>query len=218
MKKIIISEISDSDQRLDKFLKKFFPNIALGAMYKMLRTGKIKVSGKKKEQNYRLALGDEIDIFLTDEEILSLQKVEKNADNEAKTEKNFKKVDIVYQDEFILIVNKPAGMNVHPGDHKTTEISLIEHIHDILGKKYNSLTFKPSLVHRIDRDTSGCVLIALQKNILEKLLSELQNHKIEKVYHAVVIGKPKKPRDTISAKLLRRENAKNEAKVIVSDT
>lgn len=78
------------------------------------------------------------------------------------------------------------------------------------------MTFKPSLVHRIDRDTSGCLIVALQKNILEKLLGELQNHKIEKIYHAIVVGKMPKPRDTIDAKLLRRENAKNEAKVIVS--
>lgn len=90
-------------------------------------------------------------------------------------------------------------------------------MHDTLGKRYNSLTFKPSLVHRIDRDTSGCLIVALQKPILEKLLAELQNHKIEKIYHAVVFGKMPKPRGTIDVKLLRKEDAKDEAKVIVSD-
>lgn len=213
MQKITISEHSDADQRLDKFLKKFFPNLALGAMYKMLRTGKIKVSGKKKEQNYRLTFGDEIEIFLNDEEISALQKVAKNPEA---SKKQKSPLEIIYQDDFLLIVNKSAGVNVHPWDHKTSEVSLIEQIHDFLGKKYNSLTFKPSLVHRIDRDTSGCLIVALQKNILEKLLSELQNHKIEKIYHTIVVGKMPKPRDTIDAKLLRRENAKDEAKVIVS--
>lgn len=72
-------------------------------------------------------------------------------------------------------------------------------------------------MHRIDRDTSGCVIIALRKHILEKLLQELQNHRIEKVYHAIVVGKMPKSRGTINARLLRQENAKNEAKVIVSD-
>ena len=87
----------------------------------------------------------------------------------------------------------------------------------MLGKQYNSLTFKPSLVHRIDRDTSGCILIALKKNVLENLLAQLQNHSIEKVYHTIVIGKMPKPRGTIDQKLLRKESARDEAKVIVSD-
>jgi 23S rRNA-/tRNA-specific pseudouridylate synthase len=65
-------------------------------------------------------------------------------------------------------------MNVHPGDHKSEEASLIELVHDYLGSKYSTLTFKPSLVHRIDRDTSGCILIAKEKKTLESLLSELQ--------------------------------------------
>ncbi len=219
MQTIIINQESDADQRLDKFLKKFFPNLALGAIYKMLRTGKIKVSGKKKEQNYRLILGDEIQIFLTESEISELQKTEKKQEKSPQI-KNFSKnprLEILYQDEDLLVVNKESGINVHPWDHKTTEISLIEQLHDVLWKKYNSLTFKPSLVHRIDRDTSGCLIIALQKNILEKLLSELQNHRIEKIYHAIVCGKMPKARGTIDVKLFRQENAKNEAKVIVSD-
>ena len=61
-------------------------------------------------------------------------------------------------------------MNVHPGDHKTKEISLIERVQDMLAQKYDSLTFRPSLVHRIDRDTSGCILIAKEKRALEQLL------------------------------------------------
>lgn len=101
---------------------------------------------------------------------------------------------MLYRDEYILVVHKPAGINVHPGDHKTEEVSLIEQVHDMLGKGYNSLTFRPSLVHRIDRDTSGCVVIALQKNALEGMLSLLQSHAIEKIYHTIVAGKMPKPR------------------------
>lgn len=78
-------------------------------------------------------------------------------------------------------------MNVHPGDHKTKEVSLIELVQDYLGGKHDSLTFKPALVHRIDRDTSGCILIAKEKETLELLLEQLQTHKIEKVYHAIVL-------------------------------
>ncbi len=72
-------------------------------------------------------------------------------------------------------------------------------------------------MHRIDRDTSGCILIALKKNVLENLLAQLQNHSIEKIYHTIVIGKMPKLRGTIDQKLLRKESACDEAKVIVSD-
>lgn len=214
MKTIIIDQNSDANQRLDKFLKKFFPNAPLGALYKMLRTGKIKVNNKKKEQTYRLELDDEIQIFLTDDEIEHFQKIEEKILPEKKPHP---KLQILYQDEDFLVINKPPKMNVHPWDHKSTEASLIEIVHDLLGDKYNSLTFKPSLVHRIDRDTSGCILIALKKSALDNLLSQLQNHNIEKIYHTIVIGKMKSPRGTITEKILRKESAKNEAKVMISD-
>lgn len=76
---------------------------------------------------------------------------------------------------------------MHPGDHKSEESSLIEVVQDALGKEYNTLSFRPSLVHRIDRDTSGVIMIAKEKKMLELLLDLLQSGKIEKVYHAIVI-------------------------------
>jgi 23S rRNA pseudouridine955/2504/2580 synthase len=116
-----------------------------------------------------------------------------------------------------MIVNKPPGINVHPGDHKTKEVSLIELIQDYLGERYNSLSFRPALVHRIDRDTSGCIMIAKDKKTLEALLVLLQSGHIEKVYHTIVLGTPDKPRDTIDARLLRIEDAHGEAKVRVDE-
>ena len=86
---------------------------------------------------------------------------------------------------------------------------------DYLGERYNTLSYKPALVHRIDRDTSGCIMIAKEKQTLEKLLDLLQHEGIEKVYHAIVVGTPLKPRDTIRARLLRIEDAQDEAKVRV---
>lgn len=90
-------------------------------------------------------------------------------------------------------------------------------VQDYLSGKHDSLTFRPALVHRIDRDTSGCVLIAKEKKALEILLAQLQSHEIEKVYHTIVLGRPKKPYDTIRAKILRIENAKDEAKVRIDE-
>lgn len=213
MQSLHIENPSDSDQRIDKFLKKYLPNASLGSLYKWLRTGKIKVNKKKVEQTYRIELGDEIQLHFQDDELKSMQVEEKKEHAPSLIQ-----LEVLYEDESFMVINKPAGINVHPGDHKTSEVSLIERIQDQLWGKYDSLSFRPSLVHRIDRDTSGAILIAKEKKALEMLLSLLQNGKIEKVYHTLVIGKPPKPRNTITERLERRENAKDEAKVIVSPT
>jgi 23S rRNA pseudouridine955/2504/2580 synthase len=171
---ITISSPSDADQRIDKFLKKYLPNAPLGGIYKWLRTGKIKVNRKKVEQTYRVEEGDMIDIYLHDEEISifkNLDTVYSHHPDQIAHESNLK---VLYEDEYLMIINKSAGINVHPGDHKTKEISLIELVHDSLSGRYDSLSFRPSLVHRIDRDTSGAIMVAKDKRTLESLLSLLQ--------------------------------------------
>lgn len=214
MKTLHISLESDSNQRLDAFLKKYFPSMPLGAMYKFLRTGKIKVNRKKKDPKYALELDDEIGLFFTDSEIEEFR-ISKKVQESLILDSYDISRDILYEDDDILAINKPPQMNVHPGDHKTTERSLIEYVHDYYDGRYSSLTFKPSLVHRIDRDTTGCILIAKNKSTLESLLALLQSHEIKKIYHTLVVGSPLKSRDTLRYKLLRVENAKNEAKVRV---
>lgn len=213
MHELIIENPSDSEQRIDKFLKKYLKNAPLWVLYKWLRTGKIKVNRKKVEQTYRLASGDHIELHLTDSELTELRKVEEILPTPWEN-----KLEILFEDESFLAINKTAWINVHPWDHKSNEASLIELVHDMLWNQYDSLSFRPSLVHRIDRDTSGIILIAKEKRALEVLLYDLQKGNIEKTYHAIVVGKPAKPRDTLSLRLERREEVKNEAKVIVSAT
>ncbi len=214
MQKITISSPSDASQRVDKFLKKYLPNAPLGAIYKMLRTGKIKINGKKKDQTYKLEQDDEISFWISDDEIRGLQQTWA-VSTQSRSGYTITKEDILFEDEAILVLNKPAGINVHPGDHKSNESSLIEVALDYFGAKYNSLTFKPALLHRIDRDTTGCIVIVKEKESLEFLLSELQGWNIEKIYHTVTFWIPDKRRGTFDDKLLRVENAKNEAKVRV---
>jgi RluA family pseudouridine synthase len=130
----------------------------------------------------------------------------------------FDKKDIVFEDADLFIINKNTGMNVHPGDHKTKETNVIAQVQDYLGDKLHSLTFKPSLIHRIDRDTSGILMIAKKKEILIKLVNDFKSHeKVKKTYYAVVLGKLSRESGTIKKNLLRIENAKNEAKVQVSE-
>lgn len=240
---------NDAAQRLDKFLKKLFPNASRDLIYKLNRKEKIKVvlcDGKKTKQDneYKLQVGEIVQVYLSESEIASLQE-EKVLSHltQSQTPHNsplvrgdgvakLSKKDIVFEDGSLLLVNKSAGINVHPGDHKTTEVSLIQQVHDYLGEKLNSLTFKPSLVHRIDRDTSGLVMIAKQKDALVKMSTAFQGPSIQlspkggkseqqkalqKTYFALVAGKLSRSEGTIKKALLRKEDAKNENKVIVSE-
>jgi len=130
----------------------------------------------------------------------------------------FDKENIVYEDSELLVINKNPGINVHPWDHKTKESNIISQVQDYLWDKLNSLTFKPSLIHRIDRDTSGILMIAKKKNILVKLVEDFKSHeKVEKTYYAIVLWKLSRKKWTIKKNLLRIENATNEAKVQVSE-
>lgn len=128
-------------------------------------------------------------IFLSDKEIKELSQERVNSDmHSLQNNQKLSKQDIVFEDNDILIINKNPGLNVHPGDNKTKEISLIQQVEDYYSGKLNSLTFKPSLIHRIDRDTSGIIMIAKQKHILTKLSADFKKHTaLKKTYYTLVI-------------------------------
>lgn len=206
---------NDALQRLDKFLKKLLPQASLSLIYKLNRTNKVKVNKKRVPNDYKLQAGETVELFLRDEDFAKLSQIASVPLLPA--DQQLQKQDIIYEDAALLIVNKPAGLNVHPGDFKTSEISLIQMVQDYLGNKLSSLTFKPSLVHRIDRDTSGIVLIAKTKPSLSHMLAQLQNNKIQKTYTAICVGRLAQKTGTITAKLHRTENAQNANKVQVDE-
>ncbi len=216
MKQYLITE-NDALQRLDRFLKKLLPNASASLIYKLNRKNKIKVNAKRQDNEYKLQIGDEVKLFLRDEEFLeltqSLEKKEVIPGNFQLDTKN-----IVYEDADVLVLNKESWINVHPWDHKTKESNVIAQVQDYLWNKLNSLTFKPSLVHRIDRDTSGILLIGKKKDILTRLVADFKEHtKVKKIYYAIVFWKLPHYRGKIDEKLLRIEWAKNEDKVQVNE-
>lgn len=222
--KLFKIEENDANQRLDKFLKKLFPRATRSLIFKFNRKDKIKVKFdwsegkfKKRDNEYKLQVWDEIKIFLRDEEFNELSKKEEEI--KLKSSEKFDKNDIVFEDADLFVVNKNPGINVHPWDYKTKESNLIAQVQDYLWDKLNSLTFKPSLVHRIDRDTSWILLIAKKKDILTKLVWDFKDHKkVKKTYYAIVLWKLSRKEGTIRKKLKRIENAKNENKVQVSES
>lgn len=219
MKLFTITE-NDANQRLDKFLKKLFPLATRGLLYKFNRTNKIKVNKKREDNEYKLQIWDEVRIFLQDDDFEKLSKESLHSNHLPKGESIVKldKKDIVFEDSFILVINKNPWVNVHPWDHKTKEISLIDQVQDYLWDKLNSLTFKPSLAHRIDRDTSWIVIIAKKKDMLTRLVEDFKNHKnIRKFYLTIVSWILKEKEWVINKKLERIVDAKNENKVKISN-
>ena len=221
MKQYTITQ-NDADQRLDKFLKKLFPNASLGFLYKSLRKGNIKISrnGKKTKQDreYKLLVDEIVQVYLSDDEIIKLSKKQEASDKVLECSKLSKR-DIVFEDEYILVLNKNPWHNVHPWDHKTTEVSLIDQVHDYFKNRLDSLTFKPSLAHRIDRDTSGIIMIWKTKKALTGLVADFQKKdSIKKTYFCIVLWKVSRSSGIIRKKLKRIENAERENKVQVSDT
>ena len=224
MKQFKIEE-NDANQRLDKFLKKLFPRATRSLIYKFNRKEKIKIKFdgsegkfKKRDNEYKLQVWDEIKIHLSDDDFSELSKnPPSNCPLEGWEHKKFDSKDIVFEDSDLLIINKNSWINVHPWDHKTKESNVISLVQDYLWDKLNSLTFKPSLIHRIDRDTSWILMIWKTKNMLSRLTSDLKDHeKVKKTYYAIVLWKLSRKKWTIKDNLLRIEDAKNENKVQIS--
>lgn len=194
---------NDSGQRLDKFLTKRFKTMPLSLMYKYIRTKRIKLNGKKAKEKDMLAEGDVLSLFIS-EEFFEISK------NEYAFMRIKPKIDIVYEDENILVVNKPAGLIVH-SDINEEFNTLINHITAYL---YNSgfynpekeNSFAPSLCNRIDRNTQGLVIAAKNAASLKEMNDIIKNREVDKRYLAAVHGIPKQKNDTIKSFLNKDTN------------
>lgn len=208
MKEFIINQ-NDSDQRLDKFITKVAPLLPPTMMYKAIRTKNIKVNRKRAEISTRLAVGDLVQIYIKDE---FLQGVE--------AEKEFlhapPNIDIVYQDQHLLLVNKPVGLVVH-SDESGGFDTLINRITHYLyqQQEYSPDTeqsFAPALCNRIDRNTTGIVICAKDAATLRLINQKIKDREITKQYRCLVFGKPS-PKEKLCKAFLRKDDSKNQVEI-----
>lgn len=211
MKKFVVG-INDEGKRLDSFLKKVVYNMPSSLIYKYIRKKRIKVNGKKSTQNYCVLNKDVIELYINDEffENDSYKWEFKNSSFE---------LDVIYEDENIIIVNKPAGLIVHPDKENKNEC-LINRIKNYLykNKNYNpenENSFSPSLINRIDRNTSGLVIAAKNYKSLCILNEQMKKRNINKNYLCIVEGKMPKKSDVLEDYLYKDEK---ENKVYISST
>jgi len=203
MTSIKVSNI-DQGQRIDKYIRKYLNNAPLSLIYKLFRKKDIKVNGKKAEINYILKENDLIEIYIKDDVLSSL-----NSPKEIEKEKI--NLDIIYEDENILIINKEPNVLVHEGEEnkkaKTLNNMILNYL--LAKKEYSpSNLYTPSCVHRLDRNTSGLIIASKNLETSKILLESFKDKEnLEKYYLALVKGKTKNE-DTINKRLLKDERKK----------
>ena len=196
---------NDAGQRLDKFLTKAL-DLPIGLLYKSIRTKKIKVNRKRAENNTVLSEGDTIQCFLAEEFFAKLDQT----DDVSLSFANIKpKLDIVYEDENIMLLNKRPGVSVHE-DEDSKVNTLIAHVQAYLYQKgeYNpkdEQSFAPALCNRIDRNTGGIVIAAKNAEALRVMNEKIRDREIDKFYLAAVHGIPEKKEATLTGYLLKDE-------------
>ncbi len=203
---------NDAGQRADRFLSKAYPNLTLPLICKLMRKKRIKINGAKAEPNVKLCEGDVFRFYLSDE-LLS-----KGGEKERDFRECPSDIDVVYEDENILLVDKPVGMVVHE-DNDNTSDTLINRIKCYLWKKGEYIpeqeqSFVPALCNRIDRNTGGIVIAAKNAESLRVLNQKIRDRELIKLYLCVVQGMPEKSSATMTAYL---HKLSEENRVVVSD-
>lgn len=203
MKKYIIDK-NDAGQKLIKFVQKVCKNLPQTLLYKSARKGRFKVNGKKAGLVCELCAGDVVELYINDEFFETVR--------QADAIRLLPKVslDVVYEDENILIADKPAGMVVH-SDRGEGINTLITHVQAYLVNKgeYDPKTqnsFAPALCNRIDRNTSGLVIAAKNAQALRVMNDVIKNRALVKIYRAWVVGTPEAREATLTGYLERDKN------------
>ncbi|MBQ6902860.1 MAG: RluA family pseudouridine synthase [Oscillospiraceae bacterium] len=185
MKEFII-EKNDADTRLDKFVSKAVPSLPSNLIQKYIRLKRIKVNSSRAKPDARLALGDVVSMYLNDEFF------ESSRSKKAVPKLNASFPNIIYEDENILLANKPAGISVHDDDFGGE--TLIAQILSYLSSKgewnpEEENSFIPALCNRIDRNTSGIVIAAKNAEALRIMNDKIKNRELSKYYLCVVSGR-----------------------------
>jgi len=201
---------NDAGQRVDKFLTKAAPALPQSLLYKAIRKKDVKLNRKRCEISTRLAEGDLLEVYLHDDVFL-LPDQSAQAFLRAPAQ-----VDAVYEDNNILVLNKPQGLIVHEDDKEVVDTLINRVLHYLYGKgEYDPAaenSFVPALCNRIDRNTAGLVLAAKNAPSLRVLNQKIKDREITKLYRCLVFGTPEPPHAMVKAFLLKDES-KNQVRV-----
>jgi len=190
----MIVEQEDSGKRLDKYLSEKYEDYSRSVLQKLIKEGHVLVNFKRTFSNYKVKTDDDINVKLPDLELKF-------------PEPENIPLEIVFENDDIAIVNKPSGMVVHPSEEgKHFSGSLVNALlYKFASKNLSNIggELRPGIVHRLDKDTSGLLIIAKNNKIHRYLVKKMKNREVEKYYYALVLGKLDTPKGTIDAPLSR---------------
>ena len=173
---ILFVDENDEDLRLDSFLASVTENISRSKIQELIKTGNVTVNGTNKKPSYLIKENDKIELEIPDTDISKIQP------------ENIP-LEIIYEDENMLVVNKPSGMLTHPTTQEKSETlvnallyKFVENLSDINGE------FRRGIVHRLDKNTSGLLMIAKNNKTHEYLADMIKNHNLTKKYRAIIKG------------------------------
>lgn len=189
----------DDGLRLDRWFRQYFPGLTQGRLEKLLRRGLVRVDGKRAKANERVVIGQSIRIppeVPTDHKSPMAKQVDVPASLIEELE-----AAIIHRDKHILVINKPSGLAVQGGSKTTV------HVDAALPALQFEAEEAPRLVHRLDRDTSGVLLLARNRKAAQFLTRHFATREVEKIYWALAHGVPRPPRGRISVPLAKRAAA-----------
>ena len=181
----------DQQMRLDKYLAEQFPEQTRSYLQKLIKEGSVLVNGKAVKTGFQLSKGDEVSVSIPEPKELDVEPQQMD-------------LDIVYEDDDVILVNKPKGMVVHPAPGHTTDTlvnGLLYHCKDNLSG-INGVA-RPGIVHRIDRDTTGILIVCKNDMSHNSIAAQLKEHSINRRYRALVHGNLKEDTGTIEGPIGR---------------
>ena len=189
-------------ERLDAFVARSVPGLTRSAAQRLLEEGCVTVNGKSAKKNYKLSADDAVAVTVPDPEPVDIQAKEIP-------------LDIVYEDEDVVVINKPKGLVVHPAAGHQDD-TLVNGLMYAMGDSLSGINgeLRPGIVHRIDKDTSG--LLAVAKNDLAHvvLASQLKDHTMARTYECIVCGNLKEDSGTVNAPIGRHPSDRKKMCVI----
>ena len=198
---IIFTDDNEEDIRLDSYLTEVLNNFSRTKIQNLIKNKLVKINGQDKKSSYILRDGDRIEFDVSPEDITKIQP------------QNIP-LDIVFEDENMLVVNKPAGMLTHPTSQER-ENTLVNALLSKYGDNLSDLNgeFRRGIVHRLDRNTSGLLMVAKNNKTHEYLAQQIKDRKITKKYRTIVNGNYEKDEDTVNLTIGR--NPKHPHKMAV---
>jgi len=207
MSKVYHIEVSEDEdnQRLDRFLQKHLKGTPFGLLQKLMRSGQIRVDSKRVKSSTRIVAGQKV-------RIPPIEHKEQNEKRLSKQDAEFIRSLVIYNDGDIIAINKPAGIATQGGTNINRHIDGM--LDGLIDKKDGKETPRPRLIHRLDKDTSGVLLLAASANMAREMGKIFKGRDIRKIYWALTVPAPEMNNGEIRAPLLKAGGMGNEKMVV----